>query len=280
MPFTISHIAAVLPGQRPLRRLGLMSAAMIGSMVPDFGLLFPWPLSRAQTHGMLALLTFCLPTGLVAWALFQTVIKPAWSAVFPDSWRLRLLAEHPEVRLSHGQVWVGAAAAILGGALTHLVWDGFTHEGGRGVRLLPLLDDSAPGIAGRVLPLYRWLQHGSSVVGLGVVIWAAWRWTRAAQRARAAAASQIGSVPESATPTGLSRTERRAWVAAYVGLPLCMLVLALVWRWHQFEAVFSITAETTRLAYLGLRSAGVALLGISVLIRLRISARARSRLDA
>ncbi len=280
MPFTISHIAAVLPGQRPLRRWGLMSAAMIGSMVPDFGMLFPWPLSRAQTHGMLALLTFCLPTGLLAWALFQTLIKPAWSAVFPDGWRLRLLAEHPEVRITQWRVWLGAAAAIVGGAVTHLVWDGFTHEDGRGVRMLPFLDDAGPDIAGHVLPLYRWLQHGSSVVGLGVVIWAAWRWTRAAQRARAVAPSQHGSVPAGVAPVGLSRTERRGWFAAYVGLPLCVLVLALLWRLHQFAAVFSITGETTRLAYLGLRSAGLALLAVSVLIRLRCGALARSRLDA
>jgi hypothetical protein len=275
MPFTISHIAAVLPGQRPLRRLGLMSAAMIGSMVPDFGMLFPWPLSRAQTHGMLALLTFCLPTGLVAWALFQALIKPAWSAVFPDAWRLRLLAEHPKVRLSRWQVWVGAAAAILGGALTHLVWDGFTHEGGRGVRLLPLLDDSAPAIAGRVLPLYRWLQHGSSVIGLGLVIWAAWRWTRTAESAGGGAPSRSG-----AAPAGLSGAERRAWLAAYAGLPLCLLAAVFIWRVQRVESVLSITAETTRLAYLGVRSSCVALLGISVLIRLRSRALARSRLDA
>ncbi len=275
MPFTISHIAAVLPGQRPLRRMGLMSAAMVGSMVPDFGLLSPWPLSRAQTHGTLALLTFCLPTGLIAWALFQTLVKPAWSAVFPDSWRLRLLAEHPKLRLSEWRVWLGAALAILAGALTHLVWDGFTHEGGRGVRLLPLLDDSAPVIAGRVLPLYRWLQHGSSVIGLGVVIWAAWRWTRTADSAGGGAPS-----PSGALSAGLSRAERRAWLAAYVGLPLCLLALVFIWRVQRLESVFRISVETTRLAYLGLRSSCVALLGISVLIRLRVGALARPRLDA
>jgi hypothetical protein len=38
------------------------------------------------------------------------------------------------------------------------------------------------------------------------------------------------------------------------------------------ESVFSISAETTRLAYLAVRSSCVALLGISVLIRLRLDA--------
>ena len=77
MPFTISHIAAVLPLQKPLRRLGLLSAAAIGAMVPDMDLILPIRLPREQTHGQLALVTFCLPIGLAAWVLFQALIKPA-----------------------------------------------------------------------------------------------------------------------------------------------------------------------------------------------------------
>ncbi len=42
MPFTISHAAAVLPFARLLARWRLLSATIIGSMVPDFGLLLPW----------------------------------------------------------------------------------------------------------------------------------------------------------------------------------------------------------------------------------------------
>src|SRR5438552_18960993 len=34
-PFTVSHVAAVLPLHKPLRRLGLLSAAAIGAMAPD-----------------------------------------------------------------------------------------------------------------------------------------------------------------------------------------------------------------------------------------------------
>ena len=35
MPFTVSHVAAILPLHKPLRRLGLLSAAAIGAMAPD-----------------------------------------------------------------------------------------------------------------------------------------------------------------------------------------------------------------------------------------------------
>jgi Domain of unknown function (DUF4184) len=130
-------------------------------------------------------------------------------------------------------------------------------------------------IAGHVLPLYRWLQHGSSVMGLGVVIWAAWRWTRSAAQAGGGTPLHGGVML-----TGLSRAERHAWLAAYAALPLCLLAWVFIWRVQHVESVFSITAETTRLAYLGLRSSCVALLGVSVLIRLRGGALARPRLDA
>ena len=267
MPFTVSHIAAVLPASRPLRRWGLLSAAVIGSMVPDFGFLFPVHLSRAQTHSTLALLKFCLPMGLVAWALFQALVKPAWCAVLPDRWRLRLLAEHPSARLGRWQVWLGAAAAVLAGAMTHLVWDGFTHEDGRGVRMLPFLEDSGPDIAGHALPLFRWLQHGSSLLGLMVVLWAVWRWTRTAPA--------NGSLT-----TLLSRRERYAWVAAYVLPPLCLLLLAGAWHLHRSRGPLSIDRELTRLAFLTMGGCCATLLGVSALIRVRIATIEQPRLDA
>lgn len=273
MPFTVSHIAAILPAHQPLRRWGLLSAAMIGAMVPDFGFLFPGHLARTQTHSALALLKFCLPMGLACWLVFQALVKPAWAAVLPDGWRVRLLAEHPTARLGQWRTWLHAALAILLGALTHLVWDGFTHEDGRGVRMLPFLEDTGPGIAGHVLPLYRWLQHGSSLLGLIVVLWAARRWTRAASSAPDAAR-------QGAPITLLSRRERLAWLAAYVLPPLCILALAAAWHLHRQAEPFNLGRELTRMAYLVMGSSCVTLLGVSVLITVRLALLAQPRLDA
>jgi hypothetical protein len=80
MPFTISHVAAVLPARRWLRHGGLFSAAVIGSMAPDFGVLLPLHLSRAATHGARALLSFCLP------ACNQTLASAAFN-LGPDALR-------------------------------------------------------------------------------------------------------------------------------------------------------------------------------------------------
>lgn len=275
MPFTVSHIAAILPAHRPLRRWGLFSAAMIGTMVPDFGFLLPGHLARAQTHSAMALVTFCLPMGLVAWILFQALVKPAWGAVLPDGWRMRLLAEHPTAPLRHWRVWLYAAGGILVGALTHLVWDGFTHEDGRGVRMLPFLEDTGPDIAGHVLPLYRWLQHCSSLLGLIAVIWAARRWTRTAS-----STSAHGTVQQRPAITLLSHRERMAWLAAYILPPLCLLLLAAVWHLYRHQEPFNLGREVTRLAYLIMGSSCATLVGVSVLIAVRLAALAQRRLDA
>jgi len=200
MPFTLSHAAAVVPAYRPLSRAHLFSAAVIGSMAPDFGMLLPESLARWQTHSLQALFSFCLPAGLIAWWLLQRLIKPAVIEVLPDGPWARARAEHPPLPLSSVRAWVGAAAGILLGAATHLVWDAFTHEDARGVRMFPLLDDYAPGIGTHPLQLHAWLQYGSSLLGLAVVALALALWLR---HAPAPAAPPVRRIP---------RRERQYWL--------------------------------------------------------------------
>ncbi len=63
MPFTVSHAAVVLPFSRLLARWRLLSAVVIGAMVPEFALFLPWSIQRFETHSAAALITFCLPVG-------------------------------------------------------------------------------------------------------------------------------------------------------------------------------------------------------------------------
>ncbi len=53
------------------------------------------------------------------------------------------------------------------GAITHLVWDSFTHAGRWGVEVVPWLHTEHLG-----LPGYKWAQFASGLLGLAVlVIW-------------------------------------------------------------------------------------------------------------
>jgi hypothetical protein len=256
MPFTVSHIAAVLPLHGRLRRLGLISAAMIGAMAPDLDLILPIRLTREQTHSWLALLTFCLPVGLAAWALFQALIKPALIEVLPNRIYGRLLAEHIGPRLGSVQTWLYAALAVLFGALTHVVWDGLTHEDARGVRIFPALGEEGSELGGSTWLLYRWLQNGSTVLGAAVVCIALCLWVGHAK--------QPNATPE----RRLAARERHRWIALYILIPVLLVALAPFNQngWRRFH----LTEALTVLAVTAMRGAALGLVFASALIRRRL----------
>jgi hypothetical protein len=258
MPFTVSHVAAVLPLHKPLRRLGLLSAAAIGAMIPDLDLVLPIRLPREQTHGILALLTFCLPVGLGAWALFQALIKPALLEVLPDRVYMRLAAEHLGPRLTSVKVWFYAALTVLFGALTHIVWDGFTHENAGGVHLLPVLGEPGPELVGSPRHLYHWMQHGSSVVGMAAVLAALWIWLRHARR------------PDPAPERRLTARERHRWVAFFVLIPVLQVVAVVLQIHHKGWPRLYSTPALMLFAITGLHSAVLALVFTSALVRRRV----------
>ena len=128
MPFTISHAAVMLPFTRLLARWRLLSAAVIGAMVPDFGLFFPWRMHRFETHSALALLTFCLPVGLTTYWAFQYLIKAPMLEVLPEGAYARWRPFSSPADFASIRQWALAGCGVLAGAVTHLVWDAFTHE--------------------------------------------------------------------------------------------------------------------------------------------------------
>jgi len=257
VPFTISHIAAVLPAHRVLSRAHLFTAAVIGSMVPDFGLLWPETPGRLQTHSVDALLSFCLPVGLLAFAIVVFLIKPAVLEVLPDGAYLRVRAADAAGPLKPRH-WPLAAAVIVLGAVTHIVWDGFTHESARGVRMFPVLDEYGAAIDGQPVQLYWLLQYASSFIGLVVVIAALSLWLRHAR------------TPDAPIRRPLASRERDLWISLYLLVPL-LLMTAVVWRAHHggFRPL-SLARATNTIAILGMRASVLSLLLMSLLLRARL----------
>jgi hypothetical protein len=259
VPFTVSHVAAVLPAYRSLSRAHLFTAAVIGSMVPDFGMLLPGYSFRWQTHSLLALWTFCLPMGLAAYALTLLLIKPAVLEVAPDGAYARLRAAeaaHRSPSLNSPRAWVYAALVILLSAITHLVWDEFTHENARAVRMFPVLGAYGPELDGHSLHIWRWLQYGSSALGLIAVAAALWLWLRHASALKAP------------LPRRLGPRERRLWTALYLSSPV--IAVGVSW-WHARGTAQQIGAQLETMAIAGMRASILTLLCLSVAVLLRLA---------
>ncbi|WP_377642801.1 DUF4184 family protein [Oryzobacter terrae] len=208
MPITPAHVAAVLPVLGRRRSWVVPAAWVVGSMSPDLVYFAPVGNARAYSHSLVGLLTVDLVLGGLVLAAWWTVVGAAARDLLPEDARRRV--SWPVVPRGR---WGRVVLGLLGGSVTHVVWDSFTHRDGWGAAHVPGLRDAV--WAGQ--PATSVLQDGSGVVGL--VALAAW----AAVRLREAPA-----VVEDAPV--LTQAER--WVArvlvVVVPVALCASITAAV----------------------------------------------------
>jgi hypothetical protein len=266
VPFTISHAAAVLPFSRLLARWRLLSAALIGAMVPDFGLFLPWRPTRLETHSIVGLLSFCLPVGLAAYWLFQYLIKTPILELLPEGAYARWRPYASTARIFSVRQWVLAVLGIFAGAVSHLVWDGFTHEGARGVRMLPMLDEPILEYGGHWLRGVYILQDLSSLLGLLAVLCVIIYALRPGREA-----------PVPGRP--LKAMERRLWILLYVTMAVTLMAGWVLWARLGGPFGHGIHMTATNFAIASLRGGACALLVVSIPLGMRLRAHLRARAE-
>ncbi|MFD5216044.1 DUF4184 family protein [Microbacterium sp. NPDC058345] len=180
MPFTPSHAVVALA----FARTPLVPAAIaVGAMTPDLplflrGVGLPYGFTHDTSNVVwTTLIAFVL---LLMW---RVVLRPGLTelapdviaARLPDDWRLsgrRAAVDLVAPRERFGYPLLLVLSLVLG-VLSHIGWDLFTHEGRWGVEAVPALQQ-----VWGPLPGYKWLQHGSSVIGLLVIAVFALVWLR------------------------------------------------------------------------------------------------------
>ncbi|MER7401337.1 DUF4184 family protein [Streptomyces sp. NPDC000070] len=174
MPFTLSHAAAVLPAVRidGTGRGPLVPAVLVaGSFAPDMTYYAASVVSGAMefgdvTHSFPGVFTVDV---LIAWALvgLWLLVREPLVALLPRARQGRVSAlvrcGAPRARVRPSLVLRWYVSAVLG-ALTHVVWDAFTHLDRWGMRLFPVLGREVAGS-----PLYWYLQYGGSAVAAVVI---------------------------------------------------------------------------------------------------------------
>lgn len=164
MPFTFTHPAAILPIYKWAHRRDLLIPLAVGSMMPDFGYYYaPFEIFNANAHTFIKSFTFCLPIGLFCLALIYFLQK-GWMLLLPSG-KLRAFMQAHLPSMINLKYIVFASIAVLIGAWTHIVWDGFTHKNGFIVNMLPALNyEIYPGVQA-----FRILQHLSTLAGAFVM---------------------------------------------------------------------------------------------------------------
>lgn len=248
MPFTPSHAVVALPFLRtPL----IPAAIAIGAMTPDLPLFIRRTgLTYSFTHTYANVVWTALLAG-VLFAVWRLVLRPAvpeflperMARRLPEDWRATGVAALPELV---GNGWwprcLLVVSALLG-VLSHIAWDMFTHEGRAGVEILPILDQQWGPLLG-----YKWLQHGSSVIGLVILGIFALLWLRR---------NTMGERFPRILPTWI----RLVW---WISLPT-LLVAALAWGLVQSGGL-SEEFTVQHLAYLVLPPACAIWGGITVVL--------------
>jgi hypothetical protein len=161
MPFPLAHPAAVLPLKRYCPRWLCLPALVIGSVAPDAGYLFGEQHAGAFSHRIMGSFAFCLPAGIIMLALFYGLRTPAVK-LLPDQYQQVFL---PLCRRPLGSPWA-IVVSILIGAMTHLLWDAFTHNDGWGVQHLPVLSTVVLTVGSRTARVCHLLWYGCSIAGM------------------------------------------------------------------------------------------------------------------
>lgn len=176
MPFTLAHPAAVLP---LVRRPFVASALVAGAVAPD--LLYFGPVYRFATQEIDGNLTLTLThkfssafsldplLGLLLLVVFNLVIKRPLLALAPSPLAGRLPSPRTPLRLPAPTALLWTVVSVVVGALTHVLWDSFTHGDGFFVRQFPGFFGAEVTAAWDV---NRILQYVSTVGGcLILAIW-------------------------------------------------------------------------------------------------------------
>lgn len=211
MPFTyLSHQGPAL-GLKMLRpRWFDGTALVIGSMAPDFAYALTGTPLAINAHAPIGLVVCCVPVTMgmcfvirawVAWYAFAQL--PNTPARLHD---LRVLA------CRRPPMWTTAWSA-LAGAITHTVWDTFTHDDRWGAYHMSFLRDHVATLAGQSFTVARTLQYVSHIGGAIVTCILLW-----VIADRGLLARWYGDAFRSLPPVRLERAARvRFWLVAAAG---------------------------------------------------------------
>ncbi len=211
MPFTLAHPAAIIPIKK--HRYGrqlVLSALIIGSVVPDIGYFIPLPNFNKFTQSFWGILSFDLLVGLLLLWGFHRILKRPLTLLLPHSHRQHLLNYCDPFPFFPWPRFALIVISLLLGSLTHIGWDAMTHGHGWLVQNVSFFQTEVTTFDGITTRVFFVFKHFSTLIGLTLLVYWYWQWFRDQQR-------MAGMLPDTS-----------ATMRGYIILYMAFVILACV----------------------------------------------------
>ncbi|MCP9766662.1 DUF4184 family protein [Lacihabitans sp. LS3-19] len=167
MPFTLSHVVAVLPFRHQVRKYFSISGLIMGSMAPDFEFFLRNTLYGIWGHTFKGIFFFDLPISILLCLIFHYWVRDKLILFSPNFIKSRFIDylgfDWTDYLKSH---LIKVIFSVLVGILTHFVWDNITHEPNYvSPFYLSFLSENLY-FKNFSMPVYLFLQILSSILGL------------------------------------------------------------------------------------------------------------------
>lgn len=141
-------------------------------MAPDFEYFIHFSASGRSGHTLTGIFMLTLPVALVVLWIFHRFVKKPVAKLLPPEIQSRLSGHLGTFRFFGPARFGLILVSILAGIATHVLWDSFTHADSWLHRIWPVLQQPVSVPVLGTLPLYKVLQHSSTVAGLfAVFLW-------------------------------------------------------------------------------------------------------------
>lgn len=166
MPFTLAHPAVVINVKS--KKIDL-TAIVLGAMSPDFLYFINFKPYGSLGHTFIGFLILNLPICFILAYIFHKYVKKSLIIHMPspiDKWYSNFAISNWQLNDIKRVVKFTYSAVI--GMITHVIWDGFTHESGLFVEHIKILVSSIK-FYNYNIPIYKVLQHGSTIIGIIII---------------------------------------------------------------------------------------------------------------
>ncbi len=172
MPFTLSHVLAIVPFYKYLRKYFSISGLIMGSMAPDFEFFLRITLYGIWGHTFKGIFFFDFPISIILILVFHIWVRDALIVFLPDAISIKYAKfyKFDWVKYFKNNFHIVGYSVLLG-IFTHFVWDNITHEPNYVSPFYFQFLEKKLKLFVFTLPVYSILQIISSIIGLAWLLW-------------------------------------------------------------------------------------------------------------